>query len=239
MRLELILTADFFILLLILSKKRDFLFLSLLTLTWVSVSFMREWVYSLRSCSKFCNRLVMIFWSEFSGSLEWSDLTWDIQFSSVMGGILVSFTVSSIDYRQFQNFLLSESRTVSSSSKSLELKKKSFFFWFRKSLYCLMTTSWYSSLNVILRGSRCFFNWLVFAVRAPWEDILYRGLFVEIKYLRSNIYILIWLISCFVCCSPLGNCIARLLTPVYTLQFLLFMRVFFLRLVVRAIFHSR
>ena len=38
--------------------------------------------------------------------------------------------------------------------------------------------------------------------------------------------------------GPLGNCIARSLTPSYTLEFLLFMRAL-LRLVVRATFHSR
>ena len=42
----------------------------------------------------------------------------------------------------------------------------------------------------------------------------------------------------FVRCGPLGNCIARSLTPIYMLEFLLFMRAF-LRLVVRATFHSR
>ena len=62
--------------------------------------------------------------------------------------MLVSFIVSSIDFRQFQNFLLSESSTVFSSSKSLELTNS-------RSLYCLKTV-WYSSLNVKLRGSRCF-----------------------------------------------------------------------------------
>ena len=43
-----------------------------------------------------------------------------IQFSSVTGGMLVSFIVSHIDFRQFPIFLLSESSTVFSSSKRLE-----------------------------------------------------------------------------------------------------------------------
>ena len=68
--------------------------------------------------------------------------------------MLVSFIVSSIDFRQFQNFLLSESSTVFSSCKSLEFTN-SFFLWFTRSLCCLKTV-WYSSLNVKLRGSRCF-----------------------------------------------------------------------------------
>ena len=43
-----------------------------------------------------------------------------IQFPSVTGGMLVSFIVSYIDFRQFPIFLLSESSTVFSRSKTLE-----------------------------------------------------------------------------------------------------------------------
>ena len=42
---------------------------------------------------KFRNWLVIISWCEWSGSFEWSDWKWDIQFSSVTEGMLVSFII--------------------------------------------------------------------------------------------------------------------------------------------------
>ena len=108
--------------------------------------------------------------------------------------MLVSFIVSTIDFRPFQHFFFSESSTEFPSSKCLGLTN-SFFLWFR-SLCCLKTVC-YFSLSVILGGSRCFLSASFrgscllrrhsLSTHFSLKDISLRRLFVGVFNLRHRV----------------------------------------------------
>ena len=131
-------------------------------------------------------------WVKWFVWVEWLEMRHPILFAT--RGMFVSFIVSSIDFRQFQNFLLFESPTVFPRSKRLELRNP-FFLWFRRSLCCLKTV-WNFFLNCSIVEDLGVFYWLVFVVRASWDislsnhfslkDISLRRLFVMVFIFRHR-----------------------------------------------------